>query len=287
MIIDSHMHVWDRGRARYDWLAGQSPQIDRDVDFEEIEPTLARYAIDGVVLVQSADNAADTANMLATADAQPRVLGVVGWAPLEDPAAAASRIADLRADPRIVGVRNLVHDRADPDWVVRPGFDAGLALLADCHLPFDYVTSSPDALRHLVHIGEKHPELTIVIDHLGKPPIGRDGAAHDAWVTRLAAAAANPRVVAKISGLYASTGPLDGWTDADLERAVDAALEIFRPERLMYGGDWPVSSLAGGYSRVWTSLRTVLERALDQRDLALVLGANAQRIYRLKPHSES
>ena len=281
MIIDSHLHVWDRRRARYDWLRGQSPEIDRDVHFEEIEPTLARYGIGGAVLVQAAEKAAAPAHMLRPPDAPPRVLGVVGWAPLEDPAAAESCIQALRTDARIVGVRNLVHERSDPDGVLRPGFEAGIALLSDSGLPYGLVTSSPAALRHLAQLSEKHPELTIVIDHLGKPPIGGDGGDYKAWADLLASAAANPRIVAKISGLYASTGPVDGWTDADLQRVVDVALEIFGPERLMYGGDWPMSSLAGGYSRVWNSLHCALRGALAEHDLALVMGGTAQRIYRL------
>jgi L-fuconolactonase len=281
MIIDSHVHVWDRRRARYDWLAEQSPRLNRDVRLAEIEPTLARCSIGGVVLVQSADNAEDTSNMLATADAHPAVRGVVGWVPLDDPAAAASRLDTLRRDARLVGIRNLIHERRDPDWVLRPEFDAGLALLAGAGLPFDYVTRSPEALRHVVRIGERHPGLTLVIDHLGKPPIGRDGRAFRDWAGLLSDAAANPNVVAKVSGLYASVGAADGWTQPDVERVVEAAVEIFGPERLMYGGDWPMSTLAGGYLRVWTSLTAALGRVLDERGLALVLGGTARRVYRL------
>ncbi|MFJ4037576.1 amidohydrolase family protein [Microbacterium sp. NPDC090007] len=256
MIIDAHLHVWDRSRARYDWLGPHLPEVDRDVAFDEIGPVLARLGVRGAVLVQSADNAEDTRNMLREAASAPIVLGVVGWVPLEAPDRAREQFAALAAEPRIVGIRNLIHDRPDPDWVLAPAFGEGLAQLAQHGMPFDFVTANPAALSRLDRIAADHPTVTFVLDHLAKPPINGDADAHAAWERALRAVAARPNVVAKVSGLYSAVGAEDSWTQGALDRVVDVAADAFGAERLMYGGDWPMSLRAGGYERVLDGIRS-------------------------------
>lgn len=255
MIIDAHLHVWDRSRARYDWLGPHLREVDRDIGFAEIGPTLARLGIDGVVLVQSADNAEDTRNMLAQADGARAVLGVVGWVPLESPDRAREEFAALADEPRIVGIRNLIHDRPDPDWVLAPAFGEGLTLLEEHGMPFDFVTANPDALSRLDRIAADHPGVTFVLDHLAKPPINAGADAQAEWEKALRAVAKRPNVVAKVSGLYSSVGDEDSWTQDAIDRAVAIAVDAFGPARLMYGGDWPMSLRAGGYERVFDALR--------------------------------
>lgn len=283
MRIDAHLHVWNRSRARYDWLEGEPAEIARDVAIEEVLPQLDRAGIDRVVLVQSADNAEDTRNMLEVAREHPRVAGVVGWLPLEDEEATRRRLGDYRADPLLVGVRNLIHDRPDPDWAVRPPFDRSLGLLAAAGLPYDYVTGDPEALVHVPAIAGRHESLRLVVDHLGKPPIGGDEEAFARWRSLLAAAAEHPLVHAKVSGLYSSVGAGGDWTLDDLRRVIGDAAALFGPERLLVGGDWPMSLLAGGYDRVADGLRTVLAETFDARELALVEGGTAIEFYRLPP----
>ncbi|MCJ1697771.1 amidohydrolase family protein [Rathayibacter caricis] len=285
MRIDAHLHIWNRSRARYDWLDGQPPEIDRDIHLDEVLPHLDRAGVDQVVLVQSADNAEDTRNMLDVARTHDRVAGVVGWLPLEDPEATRQLLDGFVRDPLLVGVRNLIHDRPDPDWAIRPDFTRGLALLAAAELPYDYVTADPGALRHVPHLSAQHPDLRLVIDHLGKPPIGRDEEAGRHWRDLLADAAAHPLVHAKISGLYSSVGAGGDWTLDDLRRVVGEAAALFGPERLMRGGDWPVSLLAGGYDRVADALDTVLTETFGPHDLAQVDGVTAARFYRLRSGS--
>ena len=281
MRIDAHLHVWDRARASYEWLTGQPPEIDRDIRFEEVLPHLDRAGVDKAVLVQSADNVEDTLNMLEVARGQDRVAGVVGWLPLEDPRATERLLEGLYREPLLVGVRTLIHDRADPDWVLRPDFDRGLALLGAAELPYDFVTADPEALRHVPRLSTRHPELRLVIDHLGKPPLGQGEPAARHWRGLLAGAAAHPLVHAKISGLYSSVGPRGKWTLDDLRRVIGDAAVIFGPERLMRGGDWPMSILAGGYDRVADALDTVLAETFDPHDLAQIDGATAVRFYQL------
>lgn len=255
MVIDPHLHVWDLARAEYGWLGPSLPEVYRDIRVAEIAPTLQESGVTGVVLVQSADNIDDTRNMLREADDSPLVLGIVGWVPVEDPDAAAPLLDELARDSRIVGIRNLIHDRNDPDWVLRPAFRAGLALLEERGLSFDFVTSGPAALSRLAEIASERTGMRFVLDHLGKPPInGTDEAFRD-WEAGLRRVADLPNVVAKASGLYSSVGPEDSWTPAGVRRVLDVAVDVFGPNRLMYAGDWPMSLRAGGYIRVREGLR--------------------------------
>lgn len=273
MIIDAHQHVWNPATAPYPWLTGLDP-IDREMALAEVLPAMRAAGVQATVLVQAEDNAPDTANMLREADKHAEVVGIVAWVPLDQPDEAHRMLTTLTEDPRVVGVRTLLHTNPDPDWVLRTEVDEGLSMLASRDLTFDYVTSNPAALAHLPGISERHPDLSIVIDHLGKPPVGAD---RSEWRRLIEAAAENPRVFAKLSGLYASSGPLDGWTLDEIRPIVDDALEIFGPERLMVGSDWPIAVLAGGYER---TMAAILELAGGNADL---LGGTAARFYRLDP----
>jgi L-fuconolactonase len=270
VIIDAHLHLWDLDRAEYPWLTPEIGDLYRSIAFPEIAPVLRVRGIDGAILVQASDEAADTEVMLAAADAHPQILGVVAWSPLDDPARLAADLERWAEDPRIVGVRNLIHERP-PAWLERPVVDEGFAVLAAAGVPFDFVTADPAALAALPGIGARHPDLRIVLDHLGKPPIGGDAGERAEWYGLLAAAARNPLTVAKVSGLYAARGPMDSWTVDAVRPFVEDALDLFGPDRLLYGGDWPISQLAGGYPRTWLAIGEILapllpaERAFRSR----------------------
>jgi L-fuconolactonase len=279
-VIDSHLHVWDLERADYPWLGPHLAPIDVSFGIDDVRSDLRLAGVDGVVLVQAADNPGDTENMFAVADRAPEVVGVVAWAPLDDPEQTMQRIAALRMDRRFVGIRVLIHDMPDRDWIVRPDPDAGLAVLAAEHVPFDYVTADPSALRHVPTICERHPDLRLVIDHLAKPPVGGSAAQLRSWRELLARAAESPSVHAKISGLYPAGDDATAWSGDELRPIVGAALEIFGPNRLMLGSDWPVSVLAGGYRRVWGELMRIVE-TLDPAEREAVLGATATTCYGL------
>lgn len=278
-VIDSHLHVWDLDRADYPWLGPHLAPIDVSLGLDDVRADLRFAGVDGVVLVQAADNAEDTDTMFAVADGAPEVLGIVAWARLDDPDVTAHRIAELRADPRFVGIRVLIHDLADPDWIVRPEQDASLALLARHHVPFDYVTADPSALRHVPTICARHPDLSVVIDHLAKPPVGGSPEQLRSWRELLARAAESPSVYAKVSGLYPA-GDASAWSGEDLRAIVDAALDIFGADRLMLGSDWPVAIRAGGYRRVWGELARIVG-GLQTTEREAILGGTAAAFYGL------
>jgi L-fuconolactonase len=180
------------------------------------------------------------------------------------------------AEPAFVGVRHLVNVEPDADWIIRPDVLNGLRVLAARGLTFDYVGILPRHLAHVPLVAQRVPHLRIVIDHLGKPPIASRG--FEPWSSLLARAARMPNVFAKLSGLDA--GDADHWSAADIAPYVDRALELFGPERLMFGSDWPVANLRGGYSKVWRETKLALAGLTrDERDR--ILGGTAIEFYRL------
>ena len=282
-IIDAHQHVWDLDRAEYAWLGPEAGVLYRNFGMDDVASEFEAAGVTGTVLVQSADNDDDTEHMFAIADAAPIVLGIVGYVPLHEPARAAERLAELVQRPLFCGVRNLIHDRPDPHWLLRSDVDDGLSLLEGAGVPFDVVGVLPEHLEAVLTISERHPDLDLVIDHLNKPPIGL--ADHEPWASLVTRVAANPRVRGKVSGLYSATGDPADWTVDAIRPIFDHVLDAFGPDRLMYGGDWPVSLVAGGYTRVWSGIDELLG-GLDAADRDRILARTARTFYRL-PGSET
>jgi len=275
MRIDSHQHFWNLSQGQYPWLGPQFGPIYRTFEPPDLEPELAAAAIDRTVLVQAANSYADTDTMLAQADRYPWIGAVIGWVPLLEPAEAADALDRYRRHPTFRGVRHLIHDEPDPDWVVQERVIEGLKALATRGLVFEVVAVFPNHLIHVPTLAQRVPELTIVIDHLAKPSI-KDGAM-EPWATQLAAAARYPNVHAKVSGLNTAADP-DTWSAADLAPFIDRAIGLFGVERLMFGSDWPVCLLAGDYQQVWRETNRAL-RGLSARESAAIFGGTAQRIY--------
>lgn len=170
MIIDAHQHVWDLDRAPYPWLGPETPLWNRTFTFAEVQPALERNGVTGTVLVQSADNDQDTDLMLSVADEYPStVAGIVVYVPLDQPEVAEARLTELRKNTKVVGVRNLIHNQPDPDWILRPEVDEGLSVLERAGVTFDYVAVLPRHLEHVPTLVERHPNLPIVIDTCPSP----------------------------------------------------------------------------------------------------------------------
>ncbi len=277
-VVDAHVHVWDADRAGYPWLAA-TPQLHRAYELADVAGEHAALGVGDVVLVQAADNVEDSENMLRAAT-DPRVAGVVVWAPLHDVPAMTRLLDGWRGHP-VVGVRHLVHREPDPDWLLRPAVQDGLAALADRNLTFDVCAESEHLLGLVPELARRHPGLSLVVDHLGKPPIAQAG--WQPWADLLAAAASCPRVTAKVSGL--NTAAAADWSARDLRPYVEHALRVFESDRLMYGGDWPFAlQAAESYGRIWRGIRLCLD-GLTTSDLGQVLSGTARRVYGLRPAS--
>jgi L-fuconolactonase len=196
--------------------------------------------------------------------------------PLLDPSAAA-RCLDRWANSPIVGARHLVHRDSDPDLLADRRIDDVLAMLAERNLTFDVCAESEHLLRIVPRLAERHPRLTLVIDHLAKPPIATGE--WQPWAQLLTDAAEATNTAVKLSGLNTAAAP--GASVADYQRYVDHALGLFGPERTMYGGDWPFALLAANsYTEIWRDLRACLN-SLDHAERHAILAGTAQRVYRL------
>jgi L-fuconolactonase len=276
-LIDSHLHQWDLAACEYAWITPAVGILNRTHTLAEVAAERSAAGVTGAVLVQSANTRCDTDSMLAAMAAHPWVAGVVGWTDLTRGAAVEADAAELAADRRIVGIRHLNHDEPDPDWLVRPDVLDGLRAVARLSLAFEVVAIWPLHLDHVPTLAEAVPDLRIVVDHLAKPPIASGDLS--GWRASTARAAAHPNVVAKVSGLDTAAGSPD-WTPDHLRPAFEAALELFGADRLMYGGDWPVSRLGGGYTRQHAAFET-LTASLSPDERAAIRAGTATRVYGL------
>ena len=277
-MIDSHLHLWTLdtfvtgGERPYPWLGPQHGALYRSFGEDEALETLKAAGVRAAVLVQADDTVADTDSMLAVAKRNPWVLGVVGWVRLDSPDECASQLDRLTAQPVFKGVRHLVHDDPRADFLDLPAVRESLALVAQRGLAFDVPDAFPRHLGSTVRLAGELPELTVVLDHLGKPPRS-DASLMDSWRTDFLALGRQPNTVAKLSGLHASGLP---YTSEALRPLFDTALDAFGAERLMIGGDWPVSTLGAPYGRTLDVLLELVS-ALSPSEQDLILEGTAIR----------
>lgn len=286
-IIDAHLHLWELDDAdtaagggdapkAYAWLGPQHGILHRSHGSREAHDALAGGGVENAVLVQADDTAADTAAMLAVAQESPWVLGVVGWIRLDDPTGARAALDLLGAETKFKGIRHLVHDDPRPDFLELPAVRESLEAVAASGLAFDVPDAFPGHLDQTVQLARDLDSLTVVLDHLGKPPRS-DEQAMPSWQRDFRALAELPRTVAKISGLFIPGLP---YTADALRQVWDEALEAFGPERLMFGGDWPISRLGGSYGETAGPLFELISTLSDSEQEA-VLHGTAARVYQL------
>jgi L-fuconolactonase len=276
MKIDTHQHFWNLSEVAYPWLAPAYGAIYDTFAPHHLDPLRRAAGIDKTVLVQSADSYEDTASMLVHADYNDWIGGVIGWVNLLDPAETAARIEQYAKHPKFRGIRHLIHTEADADWVVREVIFESLAILAAHNMIFEVVAVYPNHLKHIPTLAARLPNLTLVIDHLAKPPIAAKEMG--GWAEQFKAAAAYPNVYAKVSGLNTAAAP--GWTADDLKPYIDYAVDCFGADRLMFGSDWPVCILNGDYASVWDGTVQALA-GRPQAEIDAILGGTAARVYRL------
>jgi L-fuconolactonase len=275
VLVDTHQHFWNPGRSPQPWMTAEHAVIARTFEPPDLEPLLVECGVGRTVLVQSAASDEDTDYMFEVAEGVAWVGAIVGWCRLDDPAAARRRLDELQAHPKLRGIRHLIHQESDPHWILKPAVADGLALLEERQLLLELPAVYPNHLDDVPTIAGRHPGLTIVIDHLGKPPLGTEEMAR--WEELLRAAAEQPNVHAKVSGLNTATANRH-WAADDLQPAVDVALDAFGVERLVYGSDWPVALLNGTYEYVQQQTMLAVTRACDEPQR--ILAENAQRLYR-------
>ena len=277
-VIDTHQHFWDLSRFEYPWMHGPELEpLKRDYLPSDLEPLLRPAAVDRTVFVQAQHNLEESRWVLGLSERHDFLAGVVGWVDLASEA-CEDQLAELRSHRAFVGVRHITHDEPDDDWVVREDVLRGLRVLERHGVPFDLLFR-PRHLRHVSTLARKLPDLPMVIDHLAKPLI-KEGRM-DGWREDFEAAAGFPNVYCKLSGMV-TEADWEAWSPGDFEPYVRVALEAFGPERLMFGSDWPVSTLCASYEHVVSALRHTLgPTSTDER--AQIFGGTAERFYCLKP----
>ncbi len=275
MRIDAHQHFWSVARGDYGWLTPELEPIYRDFLPEDLAPLMHAAGIEGTVLVQAAPTVAESEFMLSLADDAPFIKGVVGWVDFEA-ADAGAQIAVLAKHPALVGLRPMIQDIPDPQWMLKDALAPAFEALQANDLTFDALTL-PHQLGPLRRLLTRYPDMRVVIDH-GSKPLIRDNTM-DGWAEDMKALARETNAFCKLSGLV--TEARHDWTTADLQPYVQHLLDTFGPDRLLWGSDWPVCTLASSYER-WCSTTDELLRNLSGQQRDAILGDNATRAYNLR-----
>jgi L-fuconolactonase len=276
-IVDAHHHLWDLDVRDQPWTA-ELPALRRSFHLSDLAPLAAAAGVTATVLVQTIHAVDETPEMLALAETSDLVAGVVGWTDVTAPT-FGERLSELLSGAggrRLVGIRHQVQDLPDGAWLTEVETLRGLRQLAPTGLAFDLIVRA-DQIPACVAAARAVPDLQFVLDHLGKPRIA--AGEREPWVSDIRALAELPNVVCKLSGMV-TEADVERWTVADLRPYSDLVLEAFGPERLMFGSDWPVSTLGASYPQVVdTALKLTSELSKAEREA--VFGGTATKVYGL------
>jgi len=283
VLIDAHHHLWDLDQRPQPWLDDPSAASIRRTFTPDDLRSIATHPIagrrlGGSVVVQCIPEVAETEDLLALAEREPLIQAVVGWADLTSPA-IGDVLDGLLAGPGgsyLRSLRHLVQGETDPAWLQRPEAERGLAALRDRGIGFDVLVRTHQ-LDQAIRLAERFPDLPQVLNHAGKPPIAEGELAE--WEGKLRLLAGHPGVVCKVSGLITEADH-GTWTTADIRPVWDTLFTAFGSDRLMFGSDWPVANLAGGWNR-WAATVDVLLRGCSPSEIQAVLADTATAFYRL------
>lgn len=278
-IVDSHVHLLDQKRFKYSWASG-APKLARDWSPDDLAAAAKPYQVESFVFVevdvdmpQHLDEA-DWVQEIANRDK--RLKGCVASLPMEQGPALEADMARLARLPVVRGVRRLIQNQPDPDFVLKPGFLAALKLLPKYKLSFD-ICIFHHQLPNTLGMVRRCPEVSFILDHIAKP--GIKAGLTDPWRGHMRELAALPNVVCKLSGVTTEADHAN-WTREQLRPYVAHAIDCFGVDRIMYGGDWPVSELAGTYTS-WLEVLDWVTADFSAGDKRKLFRENAIRAYRL------
>ena len=291
--IDSHQHYWDvsnvfpaddlpwvLGTLSYGWKEAGLDSLNRNFLPLHLEPQMQALGVQYTVLANALHSRAETRWMLGVAESHQSVAGVIGWVNLAQPAELVR--ADLASihHPKLVAVRHILQFEPDQAWILRPEVVAGLQTVASLGLAYDLLVN-PAQLNVVPRLSDLVPDLRMVIDHAAKPNIKTREL--EPWASGIRAAAQNKQVFCKLSGMI-TEADLQTWTRQDLLPFLEVALDAFGPERLMFGSDWPVCTLAGSYRDAYSALSENLDELFGQVPGPVseaIFQDNASRFYKL------
>jgi L-fuconolactonase len=278
--VDAHHHLWDLAARDQPWIAGAAmAPLRRDFSLADLTAATTYGGIDHTVVVQTVADVGETVELLRLAAASPIISGVVGYVDLTA-VEVGEQLDRLRAGvggEHLVGVRSLVQDEPDPEWLLRPDVVGGLRAAAARGLAYDLLIR-PQHLAVASAVATLVPEGRFVVDHAAKPPIA--SGVTEPWATELARLARRPNVWCKLSGLV-TEADWRSWSVDDLRPYADRILGCFGPQRTLFGTDWPVCTLAASYGMVVRAAEELLDE-LPPSDRDAVLGGTASEVYRLR-----
>jgi len=273
-VIDSHHHFWEIDRFEYSWMPEGSP-LATDFGPADLKPLTEQAGVDYAVTVQAVSSPDEARWLLELAEEHDFIAGVVGWVDLTDPEVGYT-LDELQRSKYFVGVRHIWESEEDPGWIVNSGAIEGLKELARREIAFDFLAKPPN-LPYIPQVMDQVPNLRAVVDHIAKPLIAEHLV--EPWLTDLRKVASINGVHCKVSGMITEADHRN-WTVADLRPYVHHVLGMFGSDRLMFGTDWPVCTLAGSYEQVAGTVREILA-SLSPAARADVFGGTAARFYRL------
>ena len=276
MRLDSHQHFWRHHPVAHGWMDERMSVLKRDHLPGDLEPLLKDLKYDGTVVVQASQSLEETRWLLELAGAHDFIKGVVGWVDLRS-TELSQQLKRFASHPKFVGVRHVVQDELDDEFMLRPDFQRGIAQLSEFGLAYDLLVL-PQQLPMAVKLVAKFPGQKFVLDHLGKPRIGEK--LLTPWQEQITRLAQFPQVHCKLSGLVTETA-WNQWRPEDFHRYLDIVFAAFGPDRLMIGSDWPVCTLSGNYAAVMS----IVSDYLSARPVAVqdkILGGNCAQFYNLK-----
>lgn len=276
-VVDSHHHFWNLGWRAYPWMDGL-PGLQRPYEAAQMRPLLQEEGVDYTVLVQTVSDVQETREFLQIASETDFVAGVVGWVNLADADVDVTiRALKDRPDGKyLVGIRHQVHDEADPNYLARGLVQNGIMRVGAAGLVYDLLLKPP-YINAAVSCAAALPDVRFVIDHIAKPEIAKHGFAD--WSRKMTPFAEMPHVYCKLSGMI-TEADWQHWTAEDIKPYVHRVMELFGEDRVMFGSDWPVCTLAGSYHQVVGALREALGPISAETE-AKIFGGNAIRWYRL------
>lgn len=275
MRIDSHQHFWKRERGYYNWLTEDMGVIYKDFSPDDLRPHLQKSGIDKTILVQAAPDIAETEYMLSLAHNNDFIAGVVGWVDMQD-IDAPYQLARLSKNPYFKGVRPMIQDIVDDNWMLNPSLEPAFLSLIQLGLCFDALVK-PRHLKQLLELVSRYPNLKIVIDHAAKPNI--QTGEFKQWAQDIKTLAEKPNVYCKLSGLVTEAGHNPNFDI--LVPYMLHLLKTFGATRLMWGSDWPVLNLATDYTQ-WVTLTEVFLEEISLEEQAYIWSKTAIEFYHLQ-----
>ncbi|WP_068787009.1 amidohydrolase family protein [Paenibacillus phocaensis] len=277
MRIDAHQHFWKIDRDDYGWITPELPVLFRDYGPSDLEPHLQKHGIGKSILVQAAPTLEETEFILELSEQADFIAGVVGWLDLAD-SSYRKQYERLCEHPKFIGFRVMIQEMEDPNLVLSSAYVEALSYFAEQDVPIDLLVLA-NQLPQLVRLLERVPQLRGVVDHLAKPPIA--SGVIEPWRSHMSEIARHPKIYCKLSGMVTEAGR-QGWKKEDFTAYVRETLDLFGPERVMFGSDWPVCLLAATYDEVVDLFRYTVQDRLSPEETEAVFGSNAAKFYKLR-----